>query len=399
MRYHHIISGQIRALAVLLTSLVFWLPASGQDLSQLKKDQARLARQIDFTNKLLAENSGKKVDAEVELALLNKQIESRKQLVKSLSYEIKSVQAQQAESEKEIAKLRLQKEDLVSNYGTVIRASYRSKLLRKRWLFLLSAHSLPQMYQRWRYLRQLNGGVRKQLTQISETLKLIDDQILALKNIEMEKKQLLLLQQEEKKLIDQNLDIQKKLLQKLMGEEKRLRITLKKHRKSQNALKKAILASITKTTGKRNEMPMTPAMIALSKTFAANKKKLPWPVSKGLITRSFGKQTHPSLRNVTIVNNGVDIHTEPGAMVRAIFDGRIVGQQFIPGHDHMIILSHGNYYSVYSYLSELKVEIGQEVKTGQMLGRTRSKDGIGQLHLEIWQGKELKDPEGWLKMH
>ena len=122
-------------------------------------------------------------------------------------------------------------------------------------------------------------------------------------------------------------------------------------------------------------------------------------MSRGLIVKAFGRQVHPTLRNVTIVNNGVDISTDPRAVVKAVFDATVFGQQYIPGYDHMVIISHGAYYSVYSYLSTITVGKGEKIKTGETIGLSRNLDGTGQIHLEIWHGKELLDPQSWLKDH
>lgn len=389
-------SGQIRYLAVFVAIIFSMTTSQGQDVSTLKKDQARLAEKIAFTSKLLTETAHRKLDAETELSLLSKQIETRKLLVKSLEQELSHIKHKINEGEKEVQKLTLQKENLTNNYSDIVRASYRSKLQKNRWLFLLSAHSMQQLYQRWRYLKQLNTGVKDRLAQVAMTVKMIDKELLNLKLIEQQKADLVKKQAAEKDKIDQSLRDQKVILSGLSKEESSLKATLKQHQKAQLKLKKAIMDAISTATEKRNNLSLTPAMAKLSTSFAANKNKLPWPVSKGLITRSFGKQSHPSLKNVTVNSNGIDIHTEANAEVKAIFGGRVVGQQFIPGYDHMIIVSHGSFYSVYSYLSESNVTLGDEIQTGTLLGSARTHEGVGQVHLEIWQGKELLNPESWL---
>ena len=58
---------------------------------------------------------------------------------------------------------------------------------------------------------------------------------------------------------------------------------------------------------------MTPDQKELANNFTTNKGKLPWPVERGVITESFGKQKHPVLAGIEIYNNGVKITTEKGA--------------------------------------------------------------------------------------
>ena len=58
----------------------------------------------------------------------------------------------------------------------------------------------------------------------------------------------------------------------------------------------------------------------------------------------------------------------------------------------MLILRHGNYYSVYSRLNKLFVKRGEQIATGQEIGEIEES-----LHFEIWNGKVKENPEPWLK--
>ncbi len=214
-----------------------------------------------------------------------------------------------------------------------------------------------------------------------------------------EKTVLLAAQKDQQHLLDQEIGKQKQVLSELSSEEKKLSGALRAQRKNQEKLRKAIVKAIESVSGSGKNLPLTPAMVKLSEGFKSNKGKLPWPVEKGLVTRIFGEQSHPSLRNVKIANNGVDIVTDQAAAVRAIFDGKVVGTQFIPGYDHMLIVSHGSFYTVYSYLSTISVVKGDVIKIGDTVGVARDKNGAGELHLEIWQGRELLNPEVWLRNH
>ncbi|MCB0666166.1 MAG: peptidoglycan DD-metalloendopeptidase family protein [Saprospiraceae bacterium] len=379
--------------------LIAGLSFAQSSVDKLKKEQAKLEEKIAYANKLLSENKDRRKDTEWQIALLAKKIESRQLLIQSISAELHEIRKKEKISESEIAKLKEQKNNLTDAYGKVLRTSYRSKLLKNRWVFLFTAQSLPQLYRRWRYLRQLNDGVGNQLHQITETVKGIDLELQKLKHLEADRDKALASEEHERKILNQDVERHKGALKGLSKEASRLNTNLKEHRQAQAKLKSAILNAIASTSEERKNMPLTPAMTRLSSSFASNKGSLPWPVSRGLIVKAFGRQVHPTLRNVTIVNNGVDISTDPGAVVKAVFDGTVVGQQYIPGYDHMVIISHGAYYSVYSYLSTITVGKGEKIKTGETIGLSRNLDGTGQIHLEIWHGKELLDPQSWLKDH
>lgn len=389
-----------RLSASLLFSMLLAINGFSQSgLEQLKAEQTKLEEKIAYANKQLSANKDRQKDTEWQLALLAKKIESRQQLIKSITQELSEIRSREKQSEEEIGKLKEQKEDLTGTYAQVLRTSYRSKLMKNRWVFLFSAQSLSQLYRRWRYLRQLNDGVEDRLHQIGQTVQGIDLELQKLHRLEKEREQALANETRQRKVLDEDVHKQNESLKSLGKEASRLTANLKEHRKAQEKLKAAILSAITNAKKEVAELPATPALTRLSSSFAANKGNLPWPVSRGLIIKTFGRQVHPTLKNVTIVNNGIDISTDPGTSVKAVFEGTVVGHQFIPGYDHMVIIAHGNYYSVYSYLSTITVGKGEKIKTGDTIGLSRNLDGTGQIHLEIWHGKELLDPQSWLMDH
>jgi septal ring factor EnvC (AmiA/AmiB activator) len=138
---------------------------------------------------------------------------------------------------------------------------------------------------------------------------------------------------------------------------------------------------------------------ATSLDFRRNRGRLPWPVENGFVARPYGRQKHPTIRTIEITNNGIDIRTDDGSAVRAVYEGVVAGVQFIPGHDYTVILQHGNYYTVYSNLSETALTKGQTVKARQAIGRvsTNAITGSSELHFELWHQKERLNPSLWIR--
>ena len=145
-------------------------------------------------------------------------------------------------------------------------------------------------------------------------------------------------------------------------------------------------------------LALTPEEQELADNFTSNKGKLPWPVERGVIIERFGVQAHPVLRGIETFNNGVKITTEEGAIVRAVFEGTVSRIIDIPGAGKAVILSHGDYFSVYSNLLKVSVKRGQSVlhkeKIGTVLTKTNPKESITEL--QIWKGSEKMDPSSWL---
>jgi septal ring factor EnvC (AmiA/AmiB activator) len=133
----------------------------------------------------------------------------------------------------------------------------------------------------------------------------------------------------------------------------------------------------------------------IAATGAIARKNLLWP-AKGYISGKFGSQRHPTLKNVKINNNGIDITCKKSATVSVVADGVVIGITSIPGYDNMVIVQHGRYYSVYSKLAKVVVKKNIKVKAGDSLGQLNNTDSP-ELHFEFWEEKKKLDPQQWLK--
>jgi septal ring factor EnvC (AmiA/AmiB activator) len=142
---------------------------------------------------------------------------------------------------------------------------------------------------------------------------------------------------------------------------------------------------------------MTPEATALSNSFSSNQGALPWPVERGVITEYFGSHAHPVLDGVMINNNGIDITTDAGSGVRAIFEGTVSSVVSNPSFQNAIIIKHGEYFSVYSNVTNVQVRAGDKVKTKQRIGTVHTNaDNQSEMHLEIWRGTNKLNPSSWV---
>ena len=131
-----------------------------------------------------------------------------------------------------------------------------------------------------------------------------------------------------------------------------------------------------------------------SKVFFDNKGRLPWPVVAPVVTKQFGKQVHATVKTIQVTNNGIDLRPKNDLRVNSVFNGTVVGIQFIPGFNNTVIVKHGIFYTVYSNLEEVFVERGDNLKDRQTIGRLSKKNP--ELHFEIWQEKTRLNPIAWL---
>lgn len=142
--------------------------------------------------------------------------------------------------------------------------------------------------------------------------------------------------------------------------------------------------------------PTTTASEALSKSFEANKNSLPWPVN-GTIVSKFGKTSHPVLPNITVEHQGVEIATTPGSLAKAVFNGTVSKIMVIPGGGKAVLISHGNYFTLYANLSTVIVSEGDKVRIGQALGKIYTDDSNNTLlGFQVWKGTVPQNPSNWI---
>ena len=114
--------------------------------------------------------------------------------------------------------------------------------------------------------------------------------------------------------------------------------------------------------------------------------------------QGFGKQQHEVFKNIEIYNNGIDIATDKGAKVRAVFDGKVSRIFFIKGEGKVILINHGEYFTVYSGLTEVSIQMEEKIYSKQEIGTvmTDKNNQKTHLHFEIWKNYEKQNPSHWL---
>ena len=390
------------------------------DKEALQDKKAKIQKEIKLTNTLLQKANKEKNQSLTTLNTLNKQIQSRQEIIKTLDLEVKmasiqigNLKQQIQETQQSIVTQQELLDNLKSEYALMIRHAYLNRNAYDRLAFVFSAQSYNQAFKRLRYLQEYSQFRQKQVEEIQLTEQKLNDELLALKRQKVllivaknEKTQSLKASQIEIGILDNEQSSQKNLLFRLRKKEKQLKKELQSKQSLAKELDKQIRKIIeeeirlakAKASKESDILALTPEEQELADNFTSNKGKLPWPVERGVIIERFGVQAHPVLRGIETFNNGVKITTEEGAIVRAVFEGTVSRIIDIPGAGKAVILSHGDYFSVYSNLLMVSVKRGQSVlhkeKIGTVLTKTNPKESITEL--QIWKGSEKMDPSSWL---
>lgn len=114
---------------------------------------------------------------------------------------------------------------------------------------------------------------------------------------------------------------------------------------------------------------------------------LNWPV-EGEILYRYGRD---EVDGRTLHRDGIGIRAEPGTPVRAVEAGDVAWAGARGLYGPSVILSHGGgYYSVYLYLRGLRVEEGQRVDRGDVIGAVGGSDSREGPHIQF----EIHEPSG-----
>ncbi len=406
MRSHPIIpvlTKRKHVTAVILLILISCFSLEGQGRKELEDRRKRLVREIGLTTNLLNETTKNKEAAYDLFLTLQNQIHKRKQLVKTLREEVNYNAKNIKRTTEVIESLKTDIDDLKLEYGEMARRAYRLKLNNSGLFFLFSADGFNDAFKRWRYLKQYDQSRKKQANLIVETQLMLERKINNLENRIKEKEKLLQSEERQSKLLGQELEEKNQILKTLKSDESRLKKSLKSQEKDREGLDDAIKdiirseVAITKET-KDYVNPSSESSKDLTTLFQHERGKLPWPVKKGVVTRRFGKQAHPTLKRIEISNNGIDIRADRKADVRSVFAGKVVGKTFVPGYNNMLIVQHGDYYTVYSNLDEVFVNKGDEVQAKTTIGKLSvdQKTNKSELHFEVWREKTRLNPADWV---
>lgn len=385
---------------LLLFTFLFSLFTSGfgqKDKKDLEAQRKALEAQIKSTSEILEKTQKNKSKSLSQLKALQAQIKQREELLNNINAEIRAVDQQTTVQVKIKAEAERDIKDFESRLSYALRTAFIRSQLQPDWIYLLSSTSLSQLMIRWVYLRQYKNYVSRQLTSLAIKREQHKALIEELKENKEAKTELLITEQKQKNQIQTEQKSKEAVVRDLSKQEKKLKNQLADSQAKKKKLDDEI-ARLIRDEGNKittSGLKEAPATKALNSQFASNKGKLPWPVSKGLITDKFGTHPHPLLKGVTVQNNGIDIQGEAGGAVKSLFNGTVSSVTKIPGYDYMVLVRHGLYYTVYSKLTDVSVKKGDEVTTGQVLGHLSSDEP--ELHLEIWQDKNKLDPEVWIK--
>jgi len=413
-----------RNIFILFLLLVSLSSYSQNDKNALKKKKEKLESIIKQTSSQLNETKKNKQGYLNQISILNKQISARQELISSINIQINDIDAESAKTKDTISSLARNLESSKKEYARIVYQAFKSKNEQSTLMFIFSSKSFNQAYLRIKYMQQYTLFRKQQASKILDQTRLLNVKLSFLESQKREKLGLLTTKESEKVKLFSEKEEQNFNINQLSQKEKMLLNTLRTNEEAVNALQNAIeriiaeeVKRVTESKRKANATSkatakapktssensnyvysLTTDEINLSSSFEKNKGRLPWPVDKGTITDFFGEQPHAELKGIMIKNNGINIETSQGASAKVIFDGVVTGIISIPNLNNVVIIRHGEFLSVYSNLKNVTINKGEKVKTLQALGTIQTDPSTNKtkIHFEIWKGKVLLNPVGWI---
>ena len=419
-----IFSGLLVALLVLGLNTSF-AQKKRINRAKLEAEKKENIQKINELNQIIEKTEQKKEASVGKLNALGERITKQSKQINLLSENQELLDMEVSELNKVTGELSGNLEQLKEEYAKMIYSSAKVSNKYNQLSFLFSSNNFNQLVRRYKYLKQYSEARAKQAVLIEKVrADLMSEQV---KILQKKQEQANILK--EKITETQNLELlkgkQSNVVAQLNIKEKQLRQQLEDNKKAverlENMIAKIVEREIRKsrqreqqrlqrenkiaTTPKNDKQPkasvieMSPEEQKVATSFSALRGRMPWPVKSGFISDRFGVHSHPILRGVKLNNNGVDIQTNAGNTVSVVYDGIVQTVVNIQGVNTMVAVQHGDYFTVYSKLSNVVVREGQQILTGQKIGVVATDgDGTSEINFQVWRNEVKQNPESWLKI-
>jgi len=431
----------------------------GKSKAQLEGErQANLAR-IQEAGKVLTQTTQKKQASLGQLNVIKEKLTVKQGQIQHISTQLQGIETNVHQTVRQVLSTQEQLARLKAEYGRLLYTAAKTSGGFNQLLFLFAAESFNQFVLRLRYVRQYTEERQHQALRIVGAQQQLSHELDGLTQQRQRQKGLLTTQLVESRNL-QGLKVeQDEVVQQLSQQEQGLRQELAQRQQAvarldeliaqrvreeiARAARAARLAAVAarrraarvaraevaarrspatrnKEPETRNEEPetanpesdapeetsadrrarrvaLTPETALLSSGFAGNRGRLPWPVARGFVAQHFGRHPHPVLRHVTVDNRGVDIQTNNGEPVRAVFAGRVLTVAQVPGMNTIVMIQHGEYFTVYAKLRSVSVHEGQQVSAREEIGTAAlDSEGTAQVQFQVWRNSANLNPESWL---
>ncbi|MER3470454.1 MAG: hypothetical protein C4330_03755 [Chitinophagaceae bacterium] len=407
-----------------------------QDRAAMELERAQLQKEISAIKGDYSKVKKQKQATLAQLNVLLHRMDLQDKYIGNINKELNIIGNDIYTKTLEINHLQRELDTLKAQYARSVVYAYKNRSTYDYLNFIFSANNFNDALKRIAYLKKYRQYREQQAREIVETQHRILDNKQQLLGKQKEKNVALKNQKEQLEELEAQKKEKDKVVSELKFKEKELNKQLALKNKRDKELKNAIAAMLRReieaarkraaaeaaaakakenaTTNNSNTATATPKKttakpkeysvfntdkdIALSSNFSNNRGRLPWPVDNGVVCIHYGHYNVPGTK-VSGDNPGITLCTpSAGATVKAVFDGEVTAVTN-EGDIMTVMIRHGKYFTIYSNLSSANVNRGDNVRTGQSIGRVAEDDdgSGGKLEFLMMQEYTKLNPEPWLR--
>ena len=409
------------------------LDGLAQSREDLEKKRKEIQQEIASLQEAQTTISKDKKASVSQLKLIERKLKSRYAVINNLNDEMDLIDNTIFSNNREIYRLQKQLDTLKQQYAKTIEYSYKNRSSYDMLNFIFTATSFNDAVKRATYLKSYRKYRDEQVVNINRTQKELAQRIEMLTANKQEKGKVLEEQNKQKAILEGEQKEKNQFVSKLKAREKEIEKEVAAKKKVERSLQNSIATIIKReieaarrkaeeearklassnaakpaekapVAGASNAAPVrkanvlenTPEVTKVSVGFENNRGNLPWPVDKGTITSSFGRQRIEGTK-IDEDNGGITIQTLSGAPVKAVFEGVVTTVYDVAG-SQTVTIKHGKYFTTYFNLSTVSVAKGAKVTMGQVIGKAAENfDGDGEILFMLNEEMRFVNPEIWLK--
>ena len=444
-------------IKLIFTTFIFVISAfpnaaQSQIREELEKERLQLKREIEQTEKLLNSNKAQTKENLRSLALINRKVNLQDRVIDNINKDLRVLNNDMYKMQRDIFRYDKLLDTLKQEYAKSMIYAYKNRSNYDFLNFIFSAANFNDAIKRLNYLKSYRNYREMQGENILRTQDLRRKRIGDLSGTKKQKNETLQTQSKEMTALESQQKEKDRIVFELKKQGKQLNSQMAAKQKQMKKVSNAIAAAIKKAMDearraalaksaseerKRKEAERDPSKnnnnnadniipnnntksisvpvktktvvpakntesvllnagnIELNTSFEKNRGSLPWPIDRGIILMHYGRNTLPSGSTMDVTS--VTISSDIGTSVKSVFSGTVSTVQSVEDMQ-VVIIQHGRYFTTYSNLSGVTVQRGQEVTTGQIIGKVAANfDGVGAIDFYMSNEKSNFDPERWLR--
>jgi septal ring factor EnvC (AmiA/AmiB activator) len=390
--------------------------------AQLEIEKKRNLEKIAETKQALENTKEKKEVTVGKIKAIKEQISSQEEQIGLMEQDMELIDMEMQDIVGAKLGLEQKLDTLRHEYASMLYGASKISGKVNQLSFLFSSSSFNDLIMRYKYLQQYTDNRKSQVAQIIKIMALLRERQAILEDKKSDKKRIISAKLTEAQYLEQLKNRQTEMVGELSKKEKDLRKEFEATKKSVNKLESSIATVVAREIDRKNrerelKQDLEAKLVknkakkaitknvtkglddeetALQKSFEASKARLPWPVQHGFISDRFGIKEHSVLNGVMINNNGIDIQTSASATVRSVYAGEVKDVTEIPGLGNVVLIQHGEYFTVYANLKQIFLLVGQKVRAKETIGTAGESGGVTEINFQIWHNSQHLNPEGWL---